>query len=839
MGFLCCGSGTAAQVSAGASKAKAKAKAKGRKAKAKAKALYEREAVSVPAAELIQGVLHLDVLSARNLPNMDSHYFRGLLQRETDVTDPYVTVDTISRGKKTARLIKTAVIKDSLNPHWNETFNIPLCHEAESFFFAVKDIDLIATAFVGSMSLSMEDVTKDDAVEGWFPLERKGGQPAGELQISLRFTPADKLTRTNEVPGSVFPMRTGCAFVPYQNAHTPAVPPITDVIARDGKPYEPSCLWLDTLKAIREAEKFVYIWGWAVWAELEMDRTNDSEKWETLGEVLIKKAKEGVRVLVMVWDEAMSTDVYPVGLMGTHDEQTEDYFKDTDVEVFKCPRKKAKARMFDAFMATTTYTHHQKGVLVDAAVPAGRMGSIIGRSNSRRVVGFMGGIDLTDGRYDTPEHDLFATLKTKHRNDFYCNVTLDNTAESGPRQPWRDIHCYYEGPIAMDLLANFQNRWLKQNPEKKDSLLSITEEDGFDLKWSADKQTSKDGSSWNMQLFRSINSDSVEFSRETKTSRLMGRKGRLYEDSIQKAYIHHIRRAKKYIYLENQYFLGSCHSWLNKETLKAPNLVPLEICARVERAIAEGEDFRAYICIPLHPEGDPTSAAVQEILRWQSRTQEMMLDRIARAIHAKEGLEAHPTDYIMFFAPAKQEGPEEVPKDLTDPNPETIAAKSRSSLRYMIYVHSKLAIFDDEYIIMGSANINERSLSGNRDTEMCVGAFQPAFTKETAGEGMEIKGDVRTFRLAIWAAHCGKIMPEHQNPASLECMKAMKALGYKNLTTYIADEPCGTESRLLSYPLEYGVEGSVSSRKDCVNFPDTGGLIIGKASDFLPNSITT
>ena len=136
MGFLCCGSGTAAQVSAGASKAKAKAKAKGRKAKAKAKALYEREAVSVPAAELIQGVLHLDVLSARNLPNMDSHYFRGLLQRETDVTDPYVTVDTISRGKKTARLIKTAVIKDSLNPHWNETFNIPLCHEAESFFFA-------------------------------------------------------------------------------------------------------------------------------------------------------------------------------------------------------------------------------------------------------------------------------------------------------------------------------------------------------------------------------------------------------------------------------------------------------------------------------------------------------------------------------------------------------------------------------------------------------------------------------------------------------------------------------------------------------------------------------
>ena len=32
-----------------------------------------------------------------------------------------------------------------------------------------------------------------------------------------------------------------------------------------------------------------------------------------------------------------------------------------------------------------------------------------------------------------------------------------------------------------------------------------------------------------------------------------------------------------------------------------------------------------------------------------------------------------------------------------------------------------MMIVDDAYIIVGSANINERSMSGTRDTEMAVG----------------------------------------------------------------------------------------------------------------------
>ena len=46
----------------------------------------------------------------------------------------------------------------------------------------------------------------------------------------------------------------------------------------------------------------------------------------------------------------------------------------------------------------------------------------------------------------------------------------------------------------------------------------------------------------------------------------------------------------------------------------------------------------------------------------------------------------------------------------------------------MIYVHSKGMIVDDEYVILGSANINQRSLEGTRDTEIAMGAYQPYHT---------------------------------------------------------------------------------------------------------------
>ena len=38
----------------------------------------------------------------------------------------------------------------------------------------------------------------------------------------------------------------------------------------------------------------------------------------------------------------------------------------------------------------------------------------------------------------------------------------------------------------------------------------------------------------------------------------------------------------------------------------------------------------------------------------------------------------------------------------------------------LVYIHSKVMVVDDEWAIIGSANINDRSLVGNRDSEIAA-----------------------------------------------------------------------------------------------------------------------
>lgn len=49
----------------------------------------------------------------------------------------------------------------------------------------------------------------------------------------------------------------------------------------------------------------------------------------------------------------------------------------------------------------------------------------------------------------------------------------------------------------------------------------------------------------------------------------------------------------------------------------ADNLIPMELALKVASKIRANERFAIYVVIPMWPEGDPTSNAVQEILYWQ------------------------------------------------------------------------------------------------------------------------------------------------------------------------------------------------------------------------------
>lgn len=48
-----------------------------------------------------------------------------------------------------------------------------------------------------------------------------------------------------------------------------------------------------------------------------------------------------------------------------------------------------------------------------------------------------------------------------------------------------------------------------------------------------------------------------------------------------------------------------------------------------------------------------------------------------------------------------------------------------------IYVHCKLMIVDDMHTIIGSANINDRSQTGDRDSEVCVLVTDKEFVPST------------------------------------------------------------------------------------------------------------
>ena len=76
------------------------------------------------------------------------------------------------------------------------------------------------------------------------------------------------------------------------------------------------------------------------------------------------------------------------------------------------------------------------------------------------------------------------------------------------------------------------------------------------------------------------------------------------------------------------------------------------------------------------------------------------------------------------MCPGKRESPGEHLERLAPAN-ENFAKIFRESLRFPIYVHSKMMLVDDIYIIIGSANINQRSMAGTRDTEIAVGSYQP------------------------------------------------------------------------------------------------------------------
>ena len=156
----------------------------------------------------------------------------------------------------------------------------------------------------------------------------------------------------------------------------------------------------------------------------------------------------------------------------------------------------------------------------------------------------------------------------------------------------------------------------------------------------------------------------------------------------------------------------------------------------------------------------------------------------------------------------------------------------------MIYVHSKMMIVDDQYIIIGSANINQRSMGGTRDTEIAIGGMQPGFVHD--GDSLP-KGKVHGFRMALWSEHMGTVEECFEDPSSAECIQRVNEIARSNWDIYCGEDSADTNGFLLRYPYSYAADGSVEALEGFEVFPDfsSGSEVLGNSSGMLPNKLTT
>ncbi|KAK4433895.1 Phospholipase D zeta 1 [Sesamum alatum] len=210
------------------------------------------------------------------------------------------------------------------------------------------------------------------------------------------------------------------------------------------------------------------------------------------------------------------------------------------------------------------------------------------------------------------------------------------------------------------------------------------------------------------------------------------------EESVHNAYCSLIDRAEHYVYIENQFFI----SGLSGDEI-IQNRVLEALYRRIMRAHNEKKCFRVIIVIPLLPgfQGgvdDSGAASVRAIMHWQYRTICRGNNSILHNLCHLVGPRVH--DYISFYG-LRAYG------RLFDGGP---VASSQ------VYVHSKIMIVDDRTTLIGSANINDRSLLGSRDSEIGVLIEDKEFVdSRISGRPWKAGKFALSLRLSLWSEHIG------------------------------------------------------------------------------------
>lgn len=310
-------------------------------------------------------------------------------------------------------------------------------------------------------------------------------------------------------------------------------------------------------------------------------------------------------------------------------------------------------------------SHHQKLVVV--------------RSDRLEVV-FVGGIDLCHGRRDDADHGGDPQ-------------PLDLPPEYGERPPWHDVQLEVHGPAVGDLEAVFRERW--DDPAPLDNRVRMAVErrlvKGVDTTASTLPPQRPDPPA--------EGSCTVQVLRTYPAMRRPYPFAPAGERSVAAAYSKALGRARRLVYLEDQY-LWSTH-----------------VARLFAEALHRQPQLQLVAVVPRFPDQDGTVARAPALVGRQDA-----LDLVTAAA----------PDRVHVF---DLENPAGVP----------------------VYVHAKVCVIDDVWCSVGSDNLNMRSWTHDSELSCAVldderDGRQPL---DPAGLGDGARRFARELRLQLWREHAG------------------------------------------------------------------------------------
>ncbi|KAJ3834088.1 phospholipase D [Lentinula raphanica] len=432
---------------------------------------------------------------------------------------------------------------------------------------------------------------------------------------------------------------------------------------------------LDYMYAVSEmidrARECIFILDWWLSPELYLRRPTAAEgdKWR-LDRLLQRKSQEGVKVYVIVYKEVTQT----MSMSSKHTKSALEALNQPGMHMIQCMRHPDHIGAKDT---VEFWSHHEKVVIVDNHYAA------------------IGGLDLCFGRWDTHTHPLADVHPTDWDKTLFAGQDYNNArvmdfesvgdwvsnqlsvCEYG-RMPWHDCHMTFSGPVVLDVVQHFVERWneIKKRKYRDNQAFdwlafphaigpeNATEEEPvarhphreawhkmgrrYRQRWhdwvgqGQEQAPEEDDGYYNrpipatmrVQVVRSVSDWSH---------------GVLTEKSIQDAYIQLINESNHYIYIENQFFISA-----TKPGDVVTNQIAGALANRVIRAAREDKKFKIVIIIPEVPAFSgaiKSSSALKTIMAAQYRTINRGSARTAGAsifeLIRSAGYE--PTEYIGVY----------------------------------------------------------------------------------------------------------------------------------------------------------------------------------------------